>query len=323
MILARNHISYLDPLALAYLADRAAPPGALPRQGRAVRQARARAAPARRAPDPRAARHRRRAPASLDAAVDALRARRVRHRLPRGHDLARSRADGGQVGHGAARRSERRAGHPGRAVGRAPDPVQGPQAALATGVAEVVVVGAPVHGRRPTTTSATATDRIMARDLRAGRPGRASSTRSGPSRATTGGGCARPETARCVRVRAERDARREGRGHRRRLVGDHGRGASPRRTPTTVLWARDPELADADRRATTRTPTTSPASRCPTRCARPRRLAEACAGADVVVLAVPSHGFRAVLDEPRRRIARRRPGREPRRRGSSRGRCCA
>ena len=86
---------------------------------------------------------------------------------------------------------------------------------------------------------------------------------------------------------------------RRRVVGHHRR--------------RDHERARADARCGAATPSWSTtiadrarelalprrASRCPTRCAPPTDLDAACAGADVVVMAVPSHGYRAVLERGR------------------------
>ena len=131
VVLASNHVSYLDPLTLAWVADR---------RGRHVRYL----AKAELFDKPvlgsllRAAhqipvrRGRADAGDALTAAVDAL-GRRVHRRVPRGHDLAGSRADGRQVGHGAARAPGRGRDHAGGAVGDAPDPDQGPQAALAVG----------------------------------------------------------------------------------------------------------------------------------------------------------------------------------------------
>ena len=162
VILASNHISYLDPLALAYLADR---------RHRRVRflakaelfdkkPARAAAAAASHQIPVRAeltvGRGRRSTPRSTRST------RRVRHRLPRRHDLARPRADGGEVGHGAARRGA--AAVPVTPVGlwgahrilfkgRKPD--------WRWGVAETAVVGAPVR-IAPDEDVHDATDRIMA-----------------------------------------------------------------------------------------------------------------------------------------------------------------
>ena len=72
-ILASNHISYLDPLTLAWLADRRGRRVRYPRQGRVVRQVRARFRVACGAPDSRAARsrtprHRRSSPRSTHCA---------------------------------------------------------------------------------------------------------------------------------------------------------------------------------------------------------------------------------------------------------------
>ena len=79
----------------------------------------------------------------------------------------------------------------------------------------------------------------------------------------------------------------------------------------TTLWARRPELA-AQIRDDHENPTYLPGIRLPSRLHATASLEEACAGADVLVLGVPSHGLRAVLGEARRvrRAARsrRQPG---------------
>ncbi len=69
----------------------------------------------------------------------------------------------------------------------------------------------------------------------------------------------------------------------------------------TVLWARRPELAaaiDADRH----NPDYLPTLGLPARLRATSSLAEAVDGADVVVMAVPSHGFRAVLADGRSHV---------------------
>ena len=152
VILASNHISYLDPLTLAWLADRAEPPGPVPRQGRAVRQAAL-------GPLLRAAHQ---IPVRRGTRRRGRLARRGRRRAARGASAspcsprARSRSTSSrwrQVGHRPPRAGERRAGHAGRAVGDAPHPDQGPQAALAMGRRRrPVVVGEPVADRAPTST---------------------------------------------------------------------------------------------------------------------------------------------------------------------------
>ena len=75
------------------------------------------------------------------------------------------------------------------------------------------------------------------------------------------------------------------------------------KVPTT-LWARRPELAAAIE-ADGHNPDYLPGLRLPPSLRATSTLAEALDGADVVVMAVPSHGFRAVLDEGRPGI---RPG---------------
>ena len=59
----------------------------------------------------------------------------------------------------------------------------------------------------------------------------------------------------------------------------------------TVLWARDPELAATMDREH-RNPRYLAEHACPRGSGPPADLAEAVAGADLVLMAVPSHGFR-------------------------------
>ncbi|MGQ0521569.1 MAG: NAD(P)H-dependent glycerol-3-phosphate dehydrogenase [Actinomycetota bacterium] len=70
----------------------------------------------------------------------------------------------------------------------------------------------------------------------------------------------------------------------------------------TVLWARRPELAAAVN-AGHRNPDYLPEAGLPPSLVATASLEEAVAGASVVVMAVPSHGFRAVLDRARPFIA--------------------
>ena len=273
------------------------PPRALPRQGRAVRQAGARArccAPRTRSrcSAARPTRPTRSTPRSTRCARGECVAR-----VPRRHDLARPRADGRQVGHRAARAASRRPGHAGRAVGHAPDPVQGPQAALAVGRRRRRPWSASRSCVAPDEHVKQATDRIMAAICECV-AGPARSIRSARRPATTrGGGATRRRRSRTGRIRMTTR-----RGHRRGLVGHRGRGDRRRQRADDAVGA--PARARRRRSTTsTRTPTTCPASRCPRRCARPLDLAEACTGADVVVFGVPSHGFRAVLAEARPFIA--------------------
>jgi glycerol-3-phosphate dehydrogenase (NAD(P)+) len=70
----------------------------------------------------------------------------------------------------------------------------------------------------------------------------------------------------------------------------------------TVLWARDPDVVDRLNR-THRNDDYLPDIDLPAELAATVALEDACAGADVVVMAVPSHGFRAVLEAARPAIA--------------------
>ena len=230
------------------------PARAVSRQGRAVREAGARPVAPGRAPDPGAAGPRRRRRRAPDGGRRAAR-RRVRRGVPRGNDLAGPRADGRQVGHGPPRAARRRADHARRAVGDAPDPHEGPAAALAVGDR------ADGRGRRADRARAgrarEGDDRSDdGRDRRLCRPG----PRALPGtrrRATIRGGGATPRPR--ARTGGPRDASR---GRRRGVVGYGGGGD------------REPERADgvvgapraSSRRAstpTTRTPTTCPASTLP------------------------------------------------------------
>jgi len=67
---------------------------------------------------------------------------------------------------------------------------------------------------------------------------------------------------------------------------------------TATLWARRAELADM-MCATRENPTYLPGTRLPDTLTATASLEAACADADVVVVAVPSHGFRTVLTEAR------------------------
>jgi glycerol-3-phosphate dehydrogenase (NAD(P)+) len=74
----------------------------------------------------------------------------------------------------------------------------------------------------------------------------------------------------------------------------------------TVLWARRPELA-AGIAHSHENADYLPGVRLPDALHATAALEEACAGADVVALGVPSHGLRAVLADARRHIGRRVP----------------
>jgi glycerol-3-phosphate dehydrogenase (NAD(P)+) len=70
---------------------------------------------------------------------------------------------------------------------------------------------------------------------------------------------------------------------------------------SVVLWARRPELAEAID-TTHENPDYLPGRLLPASLRATSDLAEALAGAEAVVLAVPSHGLRGVLDEARRSV---------------------
>ena len=74
----------------------------------------------------------------------------------------------------------------------------------------------------------------------------------------------------------------------------------------TTLWARRPELA-AQIRDAHENPAYLPGIRLPSRLHATDSLEEACTGADVLVLGVPSHGLRAVLGEARSFVGPRVP----------------
>src|ERR1700694_2586089 len=70
------------------------------------------------------------------------------------------------------------------------------------------------------------------------------------------------------------------------------------RNAPTVLWARSPEVADEIARVHTNSRYLSGVT-LPSGLGATSKLADALHGADVVVMAVPSHGFRDVLEEGR------------------------
>jgi glycerol-3-phosphate dehydrogenase (NAD(P)+) len=78
------------------------------------------------------------------------------------------------------------------------------------------------------------------------------------------------------------------------LVGDHG-GLALRRERPTIIWARRPELAEQIRtehangdylKGYELTPSSRP----------PPTSRRRCASADLLVMGVPSHGFRSTLE---------------------------
>ncbi len=66
---------------------------------------------------------------------------------------------------------------------------------------------------------------------------------------------------------------------------------------STVLWARDPDVATAITTTSVSTPATWPTSTLHPNLRATSSLAEAVAQADLVVMGVPSHGFRSTLEQ--------------------------
>ena len=87
--------------------------------------------------------------------------------------------------------------------------------------------------------------------------------------------------------------------HRCGLVGHDGRAPAAHNTADHRLWAPRPELAEQIAPSTA-TATTWPTTTCTPACGPPSTLEEAVRQADVLVMGVPSHGFRA----PSRHVAR-------------------
>ena len=295
VILASNHVSYLDPLTLAWVADR---------RGRHVRflaKAELFDKPALgpllrgRAPDPGAAGPRR---------------RRRRARRPRSTRSARGECVAvfpeGTISRISSRWSASRAPRGSRSAPASPiTPVglwgthriltKGRKPHWQWGIAQTAVVGEPI---------VLGPDEHVKRDDRSdhGRDRRV--RRAGPRdlparrrRATTRGGGAIPRPR--ARTGGPRDARR---GRRRGVVGDGGgRDRGRQRADHAVGAAR--RARGAASTPSTRTPTTSPGIALPAELHATAALAAACAGADVVVFAVPSHGLRAVLADARPLIA--------------------
>ena len=133
VILASNHTSYLDPLVLAYLADR--------RHRRVRFLAKAELFEKRGLgpllrdvqPDPGAARHRGRGRRRSTRPIAALGRGECVAVFPEGTISLDLEPMAGKSGTARLAAATRRAGHAGRDVGRAPDPVQGAEAALADG----------------------------------------------------------------------------------------------------------------------------------------------------------------------------------------------
>ena len=254
VILACNHISYLDPLALAYLglqrkrrirflakAELFEKPvlGALLRGAHQI--------PVQRG-------HRRRRRRRSVAAEDALRAGECVAVFPEGTISLDLDPMAGKSGTGAARGGDRCAGHAGRAVGDAPHHVQGPQAARgAPASPRSSHVGAPLTST-PDEDVREATDRIMGAICAQVRRARGLYPQHA-ERAGEGDWWVRaPETAVAAelpiaRRRRERSATHEGRGDRRRVVG-HGGGRDRRAsTPTGAVGARPGGRGAGRRRA--------------------------------------------------------------------------
>ena len=265
VILASNHISYLDPLALAYLADR---------RGRRVRfLAKAelfdkgglgpllRAAhqiPVHRGTTDAAARRSTRR-STRSGAASASRC------SPRGRSRSTSSRWPASRGRRGSRRRAACRSLPVGLWGMHRIMFKGRKPHWRTGVAEVGVVGPPLT-IGPDEDVHDATDRIMGAICRRS-PGPARSTRSRPEPDDDGWWVRAPETAGGCAARRRRETR-DGRGHRRGLVGHHGGRDRRRQRADDALGAR-PRRSPRRSTSGTRTPTTSPTSRSRPRCTPP------------------------------------------------------
>ena len=323
VILASNHVSYLDPL-VARVPRRPAPPaGAVPRQGRAVREAGCSGRCCARADQIPVQRGTATRPSSLDAAVDALAARRVRRPCsPR----ARSRSTSSRWrASRAPRGSRRRAGCRSRRSGsgaRTGSCSRGASRRGGPGVAETVVVGEPVR---------IAPDEDVPRrdrpdhggDLRRRSRGPRDLPAARPRPGDDGWWVRAPGDRAAAQLHRAERARREGRGDRRRLVGHHGRGDRGANAPT-VLWARDPSSPSGSTRAHENADYLAGDRAARGARARPPSLDEACDGADVVVHGRPvARASAPCWPTPRPSIARRRRGHQPLEGRRAGDRCCA
>ena len=239
---------------------------------------------------------------SLEAAVAALRGRQDHRAAPRGHRhprpgrLADGRQDRrGPAGHAGAGR----AGHPGRAVGRAGAGRPVPQEGQAVPAAAARAVGrrrrstcrrsatqADVDGR-----SSAITDVIMRRlRARRRRAARAVPAPTGDLFVLAAPAARTPADAR------DGPPHDQGRRPRRRVVGhDVRQGAGRRRLRRHALG---PPAGAGRARSTTHapaTPTTCPASSCPPSLTATHDAAEALDGAELVAFAIPAQTLRENL----------------------------
>ena len=283
----------------------ARPPRAVPRQGRAVRQARRSGALLRAAHQ---------IPCTAAPPTASRRARRPRSTRSRRGECVAVFPEGTisldlepMAGKSGTARLAERAGVPvdaGRAVGNAP--ACSPRAASRTGA------GASRRSRSSVSRSSVgadehvkhATDRIM--DAICGCVARAREIY--PQRPAPG--------TTMVVARTPRPCARTGGRHAAR-VAVVGAGSWGTAVAAIVAGQRADHALGAPARARRRdrrpheNPRTCRASRSPTALHATPSLEEACAGADVVVIGVPSHGFRAVLADAAPFIGRASRGHQP------------
>ena len=82
-------------------------------------------------------------------------------------------------------------------------------------------------------------------------------------------------------------------------MGDARSPASPRPSTRPILWARNPDVAARDQRPRTPTPPTSPASPSPGGSGPPPTSRRRSGDADVLIVGVPSDGFRGAIEDGR------------------------
>ena len=226
VILASNHISYLDPLTLAYVADtRRRRVCAILAKAELFDKRRSRLAVARPRTRSRCSGARRTPRHALDAAVDALGRGECVAVFPEGTISLDLEPMAGKSGTARLARAAGVAGR--RRSGCGARTASCSRAASRTGrwgVAQTAVVGKPVTVE-PDEHVKDATDRIMAAIADCVARARARSIRSSPRRARTRGGSRPPETGRSLRHRSDRRARVKVARDRGRFVGYDGRGA--------------------------------------------------------------------------------------------------
>ena len=296
VILAANHVSYVDPMTLGlYVLERRPVPKFLAKSSLFETSA-DQADLHRRQPDPGLSRHRGRRRMRCRAAVEAVNDGECLLIYPEGTATRDPDCWPMKARTGVARLAldDRRAGHPGRAVGSAePVALQGEAAPHRSPRKRVqILAGEPVdlsaYLGKPI--DAELLHEVTDLDHGARSPTCWSSSAVAQPPAVTYDPQARPH-----------DPRRR---PRRRLVGDRVRAGPGRRRHRHVLWARRAEMAARDQRRARESRLPAAASRCRRRLRATSDPAEALDGADLVVLAVPSQTLRANL-EPNRRPASR------------------